>query len=169
MNKRGQIALWVILALVLVGAVLLFFFLEQRPIGVAEATFNPQQFLEKCASSAVNEVVEKIIPQGGFLEPAEFKIYNDTKVTYLCKTDGYYGACINLHPMMINEVNKEIKDYIAPRIENCLENMKTEVEKKANILELGAAPTGIEVTMAPGKVFVNVAKEIKINEKGTIR
>ena len=169
MNKRGQIALWVILALVLVGAVLLFFFLEQRPIGVAEARFNPEQFLEKCTTSAVNEVVEKIIPQGGFLEPVEFKIYNDTKVPYLCKSDGYYGPCINLHPMLINEINKEIKNYIAPRIENCFESMKTEVERNANSVEFGSVPTEVEVTMAPGKVFVNVAKDVKINEKGTIR
>ena len=168
-NKKGQIAIWAILALVLVGVISLFFFLEQRTLGVAEARFDPEQYIEKCAREVTTEVADKIMPQGGFLNPENFKVYNDTKVPYLCRSYGFYGPCINQHPMFISEINGEIKGYIVPRIESCFENMKKESEKRQANVEISTEPSEINVSLASGLILVEIAKSVKITEKEITR
>jgi len=169
-NKKAQIAIWVILALVLAGGIILFFTLERGPIlGAGAAVFNPEQYIEKCTETAVNEAVDLLLPHGGFLEPKNFKVYNGTNISYLCLHSGYFRPCTNQHPMLVNEVSDEIKSYISPRIESCFGNLKNEIEKRDSVIELSAAPTEFNVSMAPGKVFVNIAKNVKITEKETTR
>jgi hypothetical protein len=167
-NKKGQIAIWVILALVLAGGIILFFTLERGPVpGAGAVAFSPEQYIEKCTGDAVNEAVDLLLPHGGFLEPRNFKVYNDTNISYLCLHSGYFRPCTNQHPMLVNEIETGIKTYIAPRIESCFGNLKNEIEKRDSVIELGA--TSFNVSMAPGKVFVNIAKNVKITEKETTR
>ncbi|HLF54011.1 MAG TPA: hypothetical protein VI544_02420 [Candidatus Nanoarchaeia archaeon] len=168
-NKNGQIAIWVILALVLVGAISLFFLLERRTFGVAESTFGPEQYIAQCTREVTAEVADIIIPQGGFLDSENFKIYNDTKVPYLCRSYGFYVNCINQHPMFINEISEEIRGYIAPRIESCFEDMKKELEKRQAIVEFDSSPAVINVSLAPGEILVEIAKSVKITEKDTTK
>ena len=166
-NKKGQVSLWVIISVVLVAAVLLFFFLEQGPIGVAEAKFGPEQYIQKCVAPSIEEIVGKILPQGGFLNPKSFKVYNKTNVAYLCKTEGYYSRCVNIHPMLINEIRGEIKEFISPVIEGCFKSMREELEKERQIVK--NQTTNFSVSLAPGKVLVEIDKEIEITEKETTR
>lgn len=168
-NKNGQIAIWVILALVLVGAVSLFFFFEQRTLRIAESGFEPEQYIEQCTKEATTEVVDILIPRGGFLDSENFKMYNDTKVPYLCRSYGFYVNCINQHPMFINEISEEIRGYIAPRIESCFEDMKEELEKRQAVIEIDSAPAGVNVSLAPGEILVEIAKSVKITEKDTTK
>ena len=169
MNKRGQIAIFVIIAAVVVSSIVIFFFLRRAPVGVGEASFDPEQYIQQCVGPSINDVVDIILPQGGFLNPLSFKVYNDTKVAYMCKTDGYYGEkCQNIHPMLISEINGEIKSFISPVVESCFESMKTELGKRQAIVELENT-NEIDVSMTPGKVFATVVKNIQITEKETTK
>lgn len=162
MNKKGQVSIWVILALVLVGAILVFFTLENRPSLTTAQEFNPQQFIESCVREIVEEAADKMMPQGGFLEPKVFKMYNDTKVAYLCKLEGYYATCTNLHPMLMSEITQQIKSYSEQRIEQCFQDMKIEGEKKNKNIEMGGM--NLSVGLAPREIILNIARDVKITE-----
>ena len=148
-NRRGQVAVFVIIALVVVGSIVIFFLIRRNIVGFGGEVSDPEQYFRQCIEPSTNEAVDKILPQGGFLDPGSFKMYNDAKITYLCKTDGFYVPCINIHPMLISEISQEIKSYISPSIEGCFESLKKEFEKK--------------------QMGVEVAKDMKVTEKGTIR
>jgi len=167
-NRKGQIAIFVIVAVVIVASIILFFFLRRAPLGVGEGGFNPEQYIKQCIGPSINEAVDIMLPQGGFLEPKNFKIYNHTNIAYLCKTDKDYSQCINFHPMFINEISGEIKSYLSPIVEGCFANMKTELEKKQAIVEIGDQ-TSLDISMTTGKVFVDLNKSVKITEKETTR
>lgn len=167
-NNRGQIAIWVILALVLVGGIIAFFALERGPSTTGEATAEPEQYIGKCVGDAVDEAVGIILPQGGFLNPTNYKTYNYTNISYLCENPGYYEPCYNLHPALVEEMSVEIKNYIAPMVEKCFESLKTESEKRAASVELGEA-LAITVSMASDRIFVSIPRDVKITENEITR
>jgi hypothetical protein len=167
MEKRGQIALWVILALAIAGIVLLFFTFGRSIISSKGTQFNPQQAVELCIKDIVNEAVDKMLPQGGFLEPEHYKLYNETKMTYLCEIPEDFEPCINLHPMLLTEIREEIKKYVEPKIESCFEPMEKQAREKKIDITLGALEWGI--ALAPKKIIMNVTRETKITEKEETR
>src|SRR3990167_7126273 len=96
-----------------------------------EFSENPKSFISQCVKKYVNEVVDIILPHGGFINPEHFKVYKNINVGYLCYNSGNYNPCINEHPMLLNEVKEQIKGYIAPRIDGCFNDYKKEIEKRA--------------------------------------
>jgi hypothetical protein len=166
-NKRGQVAIWVILAIILAAVILLFFLIQRKPIGGAAVEFDIEPYIEKCTTESVNEAIDIMLPQGGFLEPQNYRLFNKTKVAYLCENPGFFKPCTNNHPMLINEMREELRGYITPRVESCFESMKKEAENRNWEVELGEM--NLSVAMAPGRVFVNIAREAKVTKnEGTI-
>ena len=86
-NKKGQLAIWVIIAIFLVASIVLFFFIERRvsvPAEVGAGEVNPKQFIDKCVRKHANEAVDIMLPQGGFIKPEHAKLYKNINVSYLC-------------------------------------------------------------------------------------
>ncbi len=161
-GKRGQVAIWIILAVVLAASVILFFAIRKGPLLSAKQEFEPGQYISKCTDESVNEAVDKMLPQGGFLEPRDFKIYNDTKIEYLCKSNGYYVPCINYHPMLMKEIISQIEDYTRPKIELCFNDIKAEAEKKNKAVEIG--DMNFTISLAPGRIYAKIARKVVITE-----
>jgi len=160
MKNKGQIALWVIVAALLVAAILLTYLVQRGPPVIEVKEFGVESYMQGCAIDAVNEAVDKMLPQGGFLAPENYVIYNSTKIEYLCENPGFFKTCRNQHPMLINEMKKEIESYIKPVIKQCFENKKKEIAGKGGTMETGEM--NLSVSMAPGRVFVNILQDTKI-------
>lgn len=164
MNNKGQVAIWVILSLVLVGAILIFFIFEGiGDFGVGEE-FGIEQYMHKCVRQAVDEALFIMLPQGGFLEPRNYKMYNDTKVEYLCESKGYYVPCMNKHPMLMNEMIDELRNYSEPRVMKCFENLEDEAGRRGIDLEMGD-DTNITISLVPRRVMVDMQREITVRER----
>jgi hypothetical protein len=166
-NKKGQIAIWVIVAVILFAVIALFFFFTSGPSFAKGAEFSPEQYMETCVASSVNEVTEKMIPQAGLLEPQNYVEYNKSKAPYMCQHESYFAPCINLHPMLLNEIKTEIYNYLEPRIENCFSTMKSEAESRGRGVELGAMT--FDVAIAPGTVIVTVDRKTTLSAQEETR
>lgn len=167
MSKRGQIAIWVIVALVAASSVLLYFAFTRLPSLMEKEQFDAEQFIAKCTTTAVNEAVDKMLPQGGFLEPKNYKVYGNVKIEYLCQHSGFFKTCTNEHPMFINEMKNEIKEYIQPKLDACFESMKKEVTGRESSVEIGNM--SIEVAAAPNTLFVDIARKTTITAGGSTK
>jgi len=166
-SKRGQITIWIIVALAIVSINLILFAFGKVPfLSVAEET-NPNAFIEKCAEKAVNDAVDLLLPHGGFLDPVNTVEYNYVNISYLCENRNYYLPCINSHPMLITELTNEIHNYSTPIIEQCFSDLKTELEKRQNKVEYG--PMKVDIGLAPNKIFVNIDRKVVISRDGTSR
>jgi hypothetical protein len=166
MNKRGQVAIFVIIALVLVGGIIAYFAIRNLPKVSEQAVLNPKSAIEKCTQDAVNEVVEKMLAGGGFVKPSSFKTYNGT-VAYMCVNDGYFRPCVNQHPMLLNEMKTEIKNYITPTVEGCFASMKQDAESKGYNVQLGVMT--IDISLAPNRIFVDIARSTVLRKNENVQ
>lgn len=152
-NKRAQLALIVIVAVVIVAAILLLFALkpELRPFAQEP---EPSGYVEKCMRDATTDALNILSTQGGSLTPSGFVLYNNNKVSYLCYTSDYYSRCINQQPMLKYSVESEITDYIMPKVQQCIANLKQQYQKRGYSVEMGVMQ--LQTTLQPKKVVIDL-------------
>jgi len=165
MAKKGQVTIWVIIAIVIVSIVLLFLFLrEKNPFPEPTKGVNPVPFIQTCARQAVYENLEKIMAQGGFINPTNYKLYKNTKIAYLCENEGYFKPCINQHPMFLNEVENELLNATYEKIDECFYNLKSELEKHNT--QMNFKEINVSIAFAPQRIKLSIYRETEISERG---
>jgi len=162
LNKGGQLAIWVILAIVLVASIAIFFTFENRAKTNLDDTkdFDPQRFIEKCIRNEVEGVVDLMIPNAGFVQTNNSRMYEGKNVSYLCRNDGNYYPCINQHPMLLNEMKDEIKVHIAESVNSCFDNLKSESGSRGYGVELPDETSQFEVILGPDKIIQKVMRKV---------
>jgi len=163
-NNRGQIAIWVILAAVLLGSILIYLYTERSNFGLIKDNTDPKPYIERCARQYVDEAITKMLPQGGFIEPKNYKWEDGIKREFLCEHAGYYRACVSQHPMYLNDLKSEIENYIRPKIEQCFVSLKDELSNNRETMTLGNL--NLSVDIMPSRVRANIQKNITINTGG---
>jgi len=166
MNKRGQVAIFVILALIIVVAIILIFILR-RPIDIMVIDEkNPQAFIEKCVSDTVEETVYSLSLQGGDINPKGSVAYDGENITYLCYNANFYGPCANQRPMLIEHIEKELKDSTEGKISNCFETLKTDLEKKYNV-EMDEMI--LNIGLKPKQIVINIDRNLILTRGEDVR
>ena len=166
-NKKGQITIFIIIAVLLVAVIALFFVIAGKsPIDVIKPSMpNPQENIEKCVKDSTLEAVAIMMPQAGYISPENYKLYNNNKVQYLCYTNKFYYPCINQEPMYIQHLEEEIKNYIKPKIETCFYNLKRTYQERNYVVEVGAGDININLVQKQIEVDVNKGLKISKNEE----
>ena len=172
-NYRGQVAIWVIIGVILMASILLFFMIT-RGIKIggqpdSSSTFEMQSFLEQCAGQHVSDALENMLPRGGFIDSTNSQrntiLFNGIEVEYLCKNLGNYKPCVNQHPVLIQEMEKEIETYLNSRIDGCLQEMQSDFERLGGSMTF-TSPTKIEVKIAPEKIILKINKKTSVEKNG---
>ena len=57
-NKRGQVTIYIIIALVIVGAALLIVFFRPQLEGIAGVDFEPSSYLKKCMDPEIKKNIK---------------------------------------------------------------------------------------------------------------
>lgn len=164
-NNRAQVTIWIIVAIMIVASIIVLFMIgKQSPQPSFEEITNPRLAIETCTRRAVGAALEKMMPQGGFIAPKNYKLYKNTNVSYLCENIGYFEPCVNQHPLLLTEVGIELENVIRPEIDNCFLDLKDELEQRQGIVSL--KPMALNVSFGPGRVRVSVRREMDITERG---
>jgi len=158
--------IWVIVAIAIVVTIVILFFFKIKPSFLPQQISSPEAFIQKCAGYNVLEAVDKMMPQGGFVNPENYKVYQNTKIEYLCQNLGNYLSCINQHPALLNEEKEEIKNYISPKIEKCFNDLRDELGKKGENIVYGKM--NLDVFLAPRRIIVEIERETTISKSGEI-
>mgnify|MGYP001574177548 CR=1 FL=1 len=164
-SKKGQITIFVIIALIIVVAIALFFALKQVSIspgggGIFGGPLSGQQtqtYIEDCAKKATSEILPEMYLKAGFINPSPFFIYDGEKIGYLCYTPFKNQLCINKHPVLNKEVEKVITDYITPKIQKCFSDIKEQLRDS----DFRDSPAiDINVFVEDKKIAVKIKKDI---------
>tara|TARA_Y100000310_G_scaffold66661_1_gene62000 strand:+ start:409 stop:1170 length:762 start_codon:yes stop_codon:yes gene_type:complete len=166
-NKKGQIAIFVILALILVTLISLIFVVKKGPDVKIIDEQNPQAFIEGCTREAVEDALNLIMKQGGDIEPRGMIRFDGENITYLCYNENYYSSCTNQRPMLLKHIKNEITEYVRPRVSNCFESLKKELEPRY-VVEMD---TNWELTtiLATQEVKIEINREFKMKRGDEIR
>lgn len=171
-NIKGQVSIWVVVAIVLLGSVIIYFMIDRNSRisreGEGEAVFDVQSYLESCSRDFVEEIVDEMLPQGGLVVPENYATFNDLKVEFICKNNGYYEPCIQQHPLLIREMENEIKNYTEDKIEECFDEMVEEFTRRGS--EVSMNPNmEYNVELDEDKITLDIKREMRIVKDGESR
>jgi len=161
-SKRSQLTIFIIIALVIVAILLILFYPRIKVLVTGTA---PTDYIEQCVKEATEEALGKISVQGGSLEPENYILYQNNKVEYACYTNEYYKRCTMQKPFLKQDIEKEINDYVKPRAENCIENLKQQLEKQGS--EVALQDVRVETSIIPNAIIVTVNAPMTIVKSST--
>jgi hypothetical protein len=163
-SKRSQITVFVIIALVIVASIILLFVSIPSQQARISPARDPQGYIQACAKIALTVAELKVIATGGFTNPPDYLLFNNTKLTWMCYTPFNEQLCTNKHPMLNKEIETEIKKEILPKISKCFED----VEKALANSEYTQQETSLDVAVSEKYLSARISKPIsyvKNNQK----
>ncbi len=166
MKKRGQVTIFIIVGIILVGIISLFFLIRSGVIpGIGEKPEeNPNIFLESCIEDKVKEGIEKISIQGGYIENPlhkKFKLEDENlpvDISYLCYNQNDDLFCVNQEPMLIRHLEDEIKNYISDDVVDCFDKLTSSLINRGYGVDVNYRD--FEVELMEKKVVIEIDAEL---------
>src|SRR3989344_3188758 len=126
MHKRGQVAVFVVIGIVIVILVaLLFVGRNQYGLGIDSTLFlnnklEPiQEDVESCVDQSSDKVVRLFMHQGGDINPSRNVLYENKKVKYFCYDTANSEKCVNMMPPL-NVMVSGLGEELDKSIKNCV-------------------------------------------------
>jgi len=166
LNKKAQVTIFVILALILVVGIILIFLLIRGPTANVIDEENPQAFIDSCTRQAVEKAIETLSKQGGDINPKGSVMYYGKNITYLCYTSNFYVSCTTKRPMLIEHIEDEIIDYITPLINNCFQTLESSLE---NRYDIETEDMKLNVILYPKHLIIDIDKYFKMTRNDETR
>ncbi len=165
MDKKGQVAIFVIIALVIVAVVLAVMFYPQIRGYVAPSEISPTQYLQDCVEPQVRNALDLLSKQGGYQNPEGYITYKDIKIKYLCYINGYYKPCVIQQPMIISHFATELSKILTPKAEQCVASLKTEFERRG--YQVKVEKIEAVSSMQEGRILIEFNTPMSITKETT--
>lgn len=165
MEKRGQIAIIVIVALMILAAAVLLFMYRKDIVVPGSDVFSPSSFLRTCIEPTLKENIEMLSKNGGYSQPEGYLTYQGENIKYLCYTNEYYKTCVVQQPMIKEHFEEELNNLVGSKAESCMQNLKNEYESRGYDVSMGSVDSSI--TINPGNILVSLNTPLSIKKEST--
>jgi hypothetical protein len=164
MTKRGQITIFIILALLIVAGILVYF-LWVKPTYVASGgSLN----IENCMSAAVKDALPTLEKQAGYNQPPAFSyMYMSQKIPYLCYTNLYLQPCINQKPFLKQHFEEEITIAVKDKIYQCYEDSLNDLRSKG--YEVIGDSKELNISIEPNQIIVQLKAPVTLSRESSSR
>lgn len=150
MKKRGQVTIFIIIAVVIIGIAVAFFaFKDTLNIGKESSSdVDPinTKFLS-CLESTTEEGITFIALQGGYYE-----IPKDMDFSYITEKAPYYYMNSKKYIPSTERIERELENYITEKLELCLNFSSFEVQG----FEINEGDLSTSITVEEEKVYADV-------------
>ncbi len=136
-NKNGQVTVFIIIAIVIVGLGILGYMLYPKiksTLGIGAQ--SPTAYIQSCIEDNIKGAVEKISLQGGSVKPEVYYTFDDENIGYLCYTNEMYKSCVVQQPNLKQHIESEIKTDIEDEVGACFELLKDSYENRGYGVQL---------------------------------
>ncbi len=178
MNKKGQITIFVIIGILLVVSIILFiiFYNKIIPEPPKTTTEDPEEYMENCINTPVEESIEKIYKYSGYTSPRKLSINFTYPLDYykqgtfrdislLCYSPKDYTPCIMIEPNLIRHLEKEIYEYIENDVKRCYKEYEKELKSKQYDTDFSkSSEVNFSVELMEGKVKIPFEGKIYFNK-----
>lgn len=161
-NKSGQVTIFIIMAILIVVGIIAALTFSGKIKVQNEASIDTQLFIEKCVRDAVTPSVDRVLENGGRINPDLFLMYQDEKYNYLCYNQNYYAPCINHYPQLKAIIESEIMNDSQDEVKKCFTTLKSNLEKRGFSVSDGAFSWKLEIL--PKVVEINIGKRIDASQ-----
>jgi hypothetical protein len=162
-ERKGQVTIFVILALIIVGVLIVIF---TRPsTNIFSSSVNPSNYLRSCIEPEIEIIKETLSDNGGYTQPDNYLMYQDKKFQYLCYTSEYYKACTVQQPLLLKKVQDEMIKHIEPRAKQCYQDLIDQYEKRG--YEVKSGQSQIVVGVVPESINVEFIAPLTLIKEDT--
>lgn len=165
MLKRGQISLFIIAAIVVVGIVAALFIFPGTRSFVNRGELNPNSFLRDCIEPSVRDNIDILSRQGGYSDPDNYILFNDNKATYLCYTNQLYETCQVQQPLIKSHYELELKEAIGTVSRECFSSLVDDYESRG--YDVRSGDLELNVSFIPGKLVVEFLTPLSVSKEST--
>ncbi len=168
MNRSGQIAIFVIVGLLIVAAILFIFLIDRTPsITRGQDLDNPESFIDNCIKEQASKEIVNLLSHGGFPDSTDNVLYNGLAIPYLCKNINYYQPCIAQYPRYVTEIKNEILRNFEDDVEQCFASLEQDLISRNYIVDAG--PITLTAEIKPEIVHVGIERPFTITKGGSSR
>ena len=169
MNKKGQVAVFIIVAVVIIGIIIVLLLFPGLTDFATQEEFSPTSFLKGCIQPSIESNIALLAKQGGYINPEGALVYQGDRIKYLCYTSEYYQTCVVQQPMIKNHFEQELESSIDSDARGCIQDLAREYERRGFDITVGNVAE--EVSINPGEILVNFKVPIAVSKSGeeTIR
>jgi len=164
-NKRGQVAIYIIVALVIVGIILVLYLFPSVRTTISGAEFSPNSYLKSCVEADVKTAVTELAQNGGYSKPEGTILYQGKQIKYLCYSSDNYKTCTVQQPMIKSNFEKELSAIVTPKANDCVKQLKAEYESRG--YSVSAASANSQVSIIPGSVRIDFIAPMSITKDST--
>lgn len=173
MNKKGQVTIFVIIAIVIIAAVILFFTLTQQGRNIVQQVSGQETALDvvgeitNCIENneQINDKIYIITSQGGSANPENYILYNNSKVEYLCYSSDYLKTCYMQQPLLLQHITQELQNAIKGDIENCFAKEKESLENRG--YQVSLSRINFSLNIIPDNLVFNINTPMTVTKTNT--
>lgn len=162
-SKRSQTTLFIIIALVIIAAgVLIYFLFPGVRTGLVSDEENPGNFIQTCLETNVEEIVDSLSKQGGSVRPEHYIVYEDSNIEYLCYTSDYYVPCVVQRPFLVSHISNEIEREINDEVGRCFDDLEAKYRDDGYNVNLRRGEFDVE--LLPKRVVLNFGSVLTLTK-----
>ncbi len=150
-GKKGQVTMFILVAIVIVSAILVFF-LWARPTYFSQE--GKKLGFESCIEDAVEQVMEDLEAKAGLIDPEFTYAYKGEDLTYLCYTSEYYKTCTVQRPFLKQTFDDQLEISIRDSMDTCYSNSINELKSQG--YDVVSGEINYDVVIEPGVIRVEV-------------
>lgn len=164
MNTRGQITIFIIIALLIVTGILIYF-LWVKPTYIAPGgSLN----IENCMSEVIKESLPLLEKQAGFVTPPAFSyMYQGDKIPYLCYTNLYLQPCVNQKPFLKQHFEEQLQITVREKIYQCYEDSLNNLRSSG--YEVLGSSKELNISIAPNQIIVMLNAPVTLSRESSSR
>ncbi len=160
-GKRGQITIFIILAILIVASLLIYFLWIQP----AMTNQTGKLKLDNCISDALETEIPDLAENAGLLNPKFTYQYMGQNITYVCYTDEYYQPCIVQEPFLLNTFETSLEKSMRQRVQACYDGAIEQLRAEGYEVKSGEIKT--QVLIQPTLVEVNIEAPTTITKESS--
>lgn len=160
--KRGQIGLFVLIAIAIVIVVLVVLVYPRISGNLTNTVNNPAEYLQSCLEDSVRNNLQMIANRGGYANPAGSLLYQGENIKYLCYTSEYYLPCIVQQPFVKEQLEEEMESLLASEVQGCVNAFVEDSERRGADVSLGNVE--FSFVLNPEKIDLLVKAPMTITE-----
>lgn len=165
--KRGQVTIFVIIAIVIVGLILVVFLVPKFRLTVlGGGDIAPANYIRSCLQADLEKSVIELSKKGGYSNPRGTLMYGGEEIPYLCYTSENYKTCVVQQPMIKSNFERELSALIIPKADKCFKDMVNSYESKGYSVSGGRAEGKLSIIYK--KIEINFDSPLNI-QKGDVK
>lgn len=157
-KKKGQVSLFIILAILLVSAIILLFYYWKPGIFSSNVS---QPRLEQCLEDVIQDKIVLLSSSAGVLDSKFNYLYNGRNYTFVCYTDEFFQPCVNQVPLLTKTFEESLSKLLKEEFQLCYDSSVSDLKRRG--FDVSEGTIDFDVTMEPGSVLVSIDAPVTVS------